>query len=206
MLTAKSVQAYHFIRRYILRLNCSPSIGEIAEGIGIKSRGVTHRYVMALAEAGLIEFPAFKKRSIALNPNKSLPLATLPIIGSIAAGTPQNNRPSEETLDLSDLLLNEKIAVIQVNSERLLPYKICNGDYLIYELEHKLNSQNEIHLLLIDEEQLELAYLGDQSNEQISYQPIINKPSAPLLSIAADRATVLGAYRGILRLQQAINQ
>ncbi len=203
MLTAKSVQAYHFIRRFILRHNSSPSISEVAKGIGIKSRGVTHRYITTLAEAGLIEFPAFKKRGIKLSTTKSLPLSTLPIIGSIAAGPPSNNTQLEQTLDLSDLLLNEKIAVIRVNSERLLPYKICYGDYLIYELQEEATGQSDVHLLLIDDEQLELVYLGEQSTEKLYYQ-LSNKPSQVPLNIELSRAKILGIYRGVLRLQSAL--
>jgi len=50
-LTDKQRLALDFIQRYIATRAVSPRLQEIAEGIGIRSRGVAHRYVQALADA-----------------------------------------------------------------------------------------------------------------------------------------------------------
>ena len=52
MLTARQQATYQFIHDYHLRRGCAPKLTEIADGIGIRSKGVVHRYLKAIAEEG----------------------------------------------------------------------------------------------------------------------------------------------------------
>ena len=55
MLTNRQQATYRFIHDYHVRRGRAPKLTEIADGIGIRSKGVVHRYLKALSEAGLIE-------------------------------------------------------------------------------------------------------------------------------------------------------
>ena len=52
MLTLTQRKTFEYIKQYIKANDHSPTAAEIAEGIGIKSRGVVHRYIKALVAAG----------------------------------------------------------------------------------------------------------------------------------------------------------
>ena len=54
-LTDKQREVLDFIARYIAKHEVPPKLREIAEGIGIASRGVAHRYVQALVDAGYVD-------------------------------------------------------------------------------------------------------------------------------------------------------
>ena len=55
-----------FIQHYIASHGVSPKLQEIAEGIGISSRGVAHRYVQALVDAGFLSIDKGRHRGIRL--------------------------------------------------------------------------------------------------------------------------------------------
>ena len=55
MLSRREQDTYDFIRNYIAEHRQGPLLDEIASGLGIKSKGVVHRYVQTLAKAELIE-------------------------------------------------------------------------------------------------------------------------------------------------------
>ena len=51
MLTEKEQKAYEFIVKYHKKYAKYPLLIDIAKGMGIKSKGVAHRYVIALQKA-----------------------------------------------------------------------------------------------------------------------------------------------------------
>lgn len=53
MLTDSQRKTYDFVRGFIEKNGYAPKLPEIAKGIGIKSKGVVHRYVKALVDEGL---------------------------------------------------------------------------------------------------------------------------------------------------------
>ena len=55
MLTPREQDTYQFISNYLLKHQKPPLLSEIAEGLGIQSKGVIHRYLSALEEQGYIQ-------------------------------------------------------------------------------------------------------------------------------------------------------
>ena len=102
-LTDKQQLTLDFIQRYLATYSIAPKLQEIANGIGINSRGVAHRYVQALIEAGFVSMENGKHRGIhLLKPNPHRPESILPLLGKIAAGKPIEAIPGEDQLDLRD--------------------------------------------------------------------------------------------------------
>ncbi len=63
----------------------SPSVREIMDAMGFRSTSTAHRYIKALADAGLIEKTGSINRSLKL-PNS--PITSVPVIGTVTAGQP----------------------------------------------------------------------------------------------------------------------
>ena len=64
MLTRAQQSVLLFIEDFIRRNSYAPTNAEIAAGIGIRSRGVVHRYLKALVDAHRIELVPQRKRNI----------------------------------------------------------------------------------------------------------------------------------------------
>ncbi|MEJ2405891.1 MAG: hypothetical protein P8171_16630, partial [Candidatus Thiodiazotropha sp.] len=108
MLTPTQDRVLVFIRRYLKRRGYAPSLIEIAEGIGITSKGTAHRHVQALADAGVIRLISGRKRGIELVDAQADEKSSLPLLGRIAAGQPIEAIAGQERLDLGDLLGSDR--------------------------------------------------------------------------------------------------
>lgn len=65
-LTNAQRELLRFIETYILDHGYSPSFSEIAEGIGLKSKGPVHDMVQRLVERGRVSFTPGRARSITI--------------------------------------------------------------------------------------------------------------------------------------------
>ncbi|MCK4706750.1 MAG: repressor LexA, partial [Gammaproteobacteria bacterium] len=102
-LTDNQRTVLNFIQRYIAIHSVSPKLQEIAEGIGISSRGVAHRYVQALVDADFLANDKGRHRGIRLlRENPQQQKNTLPLLGKIAAGKPIEAIAGEDEINLAD--------------------------------------------------------------------------------------------------------
>ena len=104
-LTDNQRTALNFIQQYTATHSISPKLQEIAEGIGINSRGVAHRYAQALVDAGFVSIDKGKHRGIrVLKQNTPQQESTLPLLGNIAAGKPIEAIPGEDEINLTEFI------------------------------------------------------------------------------------------------------
>ena len=149
-LTNKQQLTLDFIQRYLATHSIAPKLQEIANGIGISSRGVAHRYVQALTDAGFIGIGSNKHRGIRLlKPNPHRLESILPLLGKIAAGKPIEAIPGEDQLDLRDFFGHNNFAV-RVQGDSMIEAGIMDGDTVIIEF-RETASDGDIVVALIDE-------------------------------------------------------
>lgn len=154
-LTDKQRLTLDFIERYIATYTVPPKLQEIADGIGISSRGVAHRYVQALIDSGFIKTGSGKHRNIRLlKPNPHRPKSTLPLLGKIAAGKPIEAIPGEDQLDLRDFFGHNNFAV-RVQGDSMIEAGILDGDTVIIEFRETADD-GDIVVALIDESETTL--------------------------------------------------
>ena len=154
-LTDKQRLTLDFIQRYIATHTIPPKLQEVADGIGISSRGVAHRYVQALVDNGFIENNRGQHRGIRLlqsNPHRDDSI--LPLLGKIAAGKPIEAIPGEDQLDLRDFFGHNNFA-IRVQGDSMIEAGIMDGDTVIIEFRETAND-GDIVVALIDESETTL--------------------------------------------------
>lgn len=195
MLTAKQQQTYRFIQQYFLRHGIAPTEAEIAEGIGITSRGVVHRYVTALAKARLIEITENRRRNIKLLEEEQN-LLELPILGKIAAGKPIEAIQHHKTLNLADKLLGSNRFLLEVKGDSMIGDNICDGDYVICEKRDQA-SKYEIAVVLVNENDVTLKRLQNNRDGTITLIP--SNPTLKPQKFSAEHVQVQGIYLGLLR-------
>jgi len=196
MLTASQYKTYQFIKNYIQNYGYAPTEAEIAMGIGIKSRGVVHRYVHALKDAGYIFVKPGKRRNIGLTEVTEREYS-LPLIGKIAAGKPIEAIANNEMVDLTNYLLGPNRFVLKVCGDSMIGDNIMDGDYVVCESRGTARS-GEIVVALIDNQEATLKRLEKDKDNKISLIP--SNPTLKPMSYEAERVNIQGVYLGLLRL------
>lgn len=203
MVTPTQHKIYTFIKKYIAQKGYSPSLIEIARGIGIRSKSLISRYVHALVDAGLLELETGQYRQIRL---KGPPHSGLPLIGRIAAGRPIEAIASNEQLDVKELLQDknqQERYALQVKGDSMIDEGIWDGDIILCE--PRANAKNgEIVVALIDNNEATLKRIQYHPNNTITLWPA-NAALHPV-NYPAERIRVQGVFVGLLRLQQKISR
>ena len=195
MLTPTQDRALAFIRRYLNRRGYAPSLIEIAEGIGITSKGTAYRHVQALANAGRIRLIPGRKRGIELLDEDEIAKSSLPLVGRITAGSPIEAIAGQERLYLNDLLGRNRYA-LQVRGDSMIGAGILDGDLVVIE---RCDSADDgaIVVALIDNEEAALRRLKRLKSGRIKL--IAENPQIPPLTYAAKRVRIQGVLAYQLR-------
>lgn len=197
-LTDRQRQTYDFLRAYRSRHGMAPKLREIAAHLGIRSRGTVHRYLSALADAGLIVIDSDRTRGIHLvagGDNES-GAYTLPLLGRIAAGHPIEAIPDADEIDLSEFFIRPNRFVLKVTGDSMIEAGILDGDMVVIEPASTARN-GEIVVALIDHEEATLKTLKRNSDGSITLVPA-NK-NLPPMRYAAERVQIQGVVVGQLR-------
>lgn len=196
-LTDKQREVLDFIERYIATHSVPPKLQEIANGIGISSRGVAHRYVQALRDAGYIATDKGEHRGIRLlRSNSHRPETSLPMLGRIAAGRPIEAIAGQDDLDLGEFFGSNNFAV-QVKGDSMIDAGILDGDTVIIEFRETANN-GDIVVALIDESEATLKrFKRSQGGKYIKLIPE-NSEMEPMV-YESERVRIQGVLIGQLR-------
>jgi len=198
MLTERQQATYRFIHDYHLRHGYAPKLAEIAVGIGIRSKGVVHRYLKAIAEEGLIELHPYRHRGIRVVacPENPAGGSTLPLVGKIAAGQPIEAIPDHNTFDLSAFFLGPNRFVLKVQGDSMIDAGILEGDMVV--VEQRDGARNgDIVVALIDKDEATLKHLQQNKDGTVTLLPA-NQTMQPM-NYAAERIQIQGVVVGQMR-------
>ncbi len=199
MLTLTQRKTHEFIKEYFSEKGYSPTSAEIAKGIGIKSRGVVHRYLKALAEAGHIALTPNRHRNIRLLTSIQDMFtggATLPLVGAIAAGQPIEAIPQQDSIDVASVFLGVNRYALKVKGDSMIEEGIFDGDIVICERQDSAND-GQIVVALIDLEEATLKRLQRNLDNTVTLHPA-NSTLKPM-QYPAERVTIQGVYVGLIR-------
>jgi repressor LexA len=199
MLTDRQQATYQFIRSYHLRRGCAPKLTEIADGIGIRSKGVVHRYLKAIAEEGLVELLPGRHRGIRLAGDcleSPATKFTLPLVGKIAAGQPIEAIPDHNTFDLTAFFLGPNRFVLKVQGDSMIEAGILDGDMVIIE-QRDTAKDGDIVVALIDKDEATLKYLQQNKDGTATLLPA-NQTMQPM-NYLAERIQIQGVVVGQMR-------
>lgn len=197
MVSPLQQKIYEFIRSYLKDHSYSPTLEEIARGIGISPRSVSliSRSVHALVQSGHLRFGKKGYRNIQLAED-DLSLS-LPVLGRIAAGSPIEAIAQSQTLDLSALLKQDDHFVLQVKGDSMIDEGIFDGDFIICKsLQHA--AEGDIVVALIDHTDTTLKRISYKIENKITLIPA-NAKLKPW-AYSPERVQVQGKFIGLLRL------
>ncbi|MCK9609497.1 MAG: transcriptional repressor LexA [Methylomonas sp.] len=149
-----------------------PSLNELCQALGLKSRGSLHLTLSGLIDAGFVEAMGHKHRGVRLT-EKALALResdhhrpqALPLVGSIAAGKPIEAIEHTEWINVPDQIRTEQSCyVLKVKGDSMIEAGILDGDWVV--IEQRSHAQNgEIVVALIDNQEATLKVIEQTADE-----------------------------------------
>ncbi len=148
-------QILAFIKDYIQKYGYSPTLGELADAMGVSSLATVHEHVQNLVTKGVLRKYEGSVRGIeVVEPDPVVPLKDieLPLMGFIAAGEPimAYTDPNATVMVSPNLISDKKKSyVLQVKGDSMIEDGILDGDFVIIE-EQKTANDGDIIVALLD--------------------------------------------------------
>lgn len=196
MLSAREQDVYNFIVTFIERNGKAPLLTEIALGLGIRSKGVIHRYITALEDAGMIERSG-RHRGIKVCQQLNFDELKIPLMGTIAAGCPIEAVPNPEVLDFGAMFSGAGCYALTVQGDSMIEEGIHDGDIVI--IEPASTAENgDIVVALVDGEDVTLKTIQNLANGVVQLIPA--NASMEVMEYSANRVQIQGLLKGQMRV------
>ncbi len=198
-LTPRQLDVLVAIRNYRHLHGYAPTMQELADMLGT-SKVTIFEHVGALERKRVIRRDKHKARSLEIVSDERLPdenrPTKLPLLGSIAAGSPIEAIENREELDLEALFASKQgVYVLRVRGESMIEDHLCDGDFVVIERrESAKNGEQVVALLDTGEATLKRYY---REGGKIRLQPA-NSTMEPRI-VEADRVRIQGVVIGVLR-------
>ena len=130
-LTPKQLNIVNFIRDYARAKSYAPTLHEIAQQFKVSAVTI-FEHLNALEKKGAIRRSKHKTRSIEIIAESHV--RSLPVKGTIAAGSPIEAMQESEHISLEELFeLGKEPFVLRVKGDSMIQEHICDGDYIVVE-------------------------------------------------------------------------
>lgn len=130
-LTKRQQEIYDFVRKQIQSRGYGPTVREIGAEFGIKSPNGVMCHLKALEKKKYISREENMSRAIQLSETLTFNKTSLPLAGTVAAGSPVLGVEDTEEIDFADLFDGNDLFCLQVRGESMIEDHICPGDYVV---------------------------------------------------------------------------
>jgi repressor LexA len=197
-LTPRQLDVLVAIRNFRHLNGYSPTMQELADQLGT-SKVTIFEHINALEKKRVLKRDRHKARSLEILADR-LPdeerSTKLPLLGTIAAGSPIEAVENREEIDLETLFASKHgVYVLKIRGDSMIEDHLCDGDYVIIERrESARNGEQVVALLDTGEATLKRYY---KEGGRIRLQPA-NASMEPRF-IEPERCRVQGVVIGVLR-------
>jgi len=173
-----------------------PTLDELCEQLGLRSRGSMHAQVKALVDAGFVEPMNGKQRGVCLREATEPAPTQLSLLGSIAAGRPIEAIEVPEHIDVpAHLRTDGSCFVLRVKGDSMIEDGILDGDCVVIESRGYARS-GEIVVALIDGMDATLKRIYQRPNEVVLAPA---NAGMKAISMPPERVTIQGVVVGQMR-------
>src|SRR6478672_5032695 len=196
-LTHRQLDVIVAIRNYRHLHGYSPTMQELADQLGT-SKVTIFEHVGALEKKRVLRRDKHKARSLEIISDEKLPdeerTTKLPMLGTIAAGSPIEAIENREELDLETLFKAKSgVYVLKVRGDSMIDDHLCDGDFVV--IERRENARNgEQVVALLDSGEATLKRFYKESGGRVRLQPA-NSTMEPRI-VEADRCKIQGVVIG----------
>ena len=194
---------YDYIARMLVEQGYPPSVREIGAAVGLKSPSTVHFHLKHMEELGVIKKSGRKGRTITLTkPSQTAPAAKpaaeeieppagrVPIVGTVAAGTPILAQECiEDYLTFDTGGRDGEYFALRVRGESMLNAGILPGDLVVVHQQREAHNGEIIVALIEDEATVKrLKRKGSEvwlMPENDAYSPIDGRNASSLGKVSA---------------------
>jgi len=192
-LTKRQKEIIDFIEQFTASHDYAPSYREIAEFFHLSSIATVADHLENLKDKGFLTKDYNEARSLQLTPRWDERTFEIPLLGTIAAGSPIEAIRTSETIDIPKDMMGKNVFALKVRGDSMIDDGIFDGDYII--IEETQNPRNgEIVVALLDNENATLKRFY-REKDHIRLQPA-NSNYKP---IRTKRVVVQGRVKGVIR-------
>ena len=205
---AREQRILEFMQAEVRRKGYAPTVREIGSALGIKSTSTVHKDIASLVSQGFIKKDPAKPRALVLTEkgggkgervlgNVSFEnTVEIPVVGSIAAGTPILAEENiEESFPMPARYVEGTNFMLRVRGESMINAGILDGDLILVE-QRETARNGEIVVAMVDgfesEATVKTFYKED---DHIRLQPE-NDTMSPII---VKDAKILGLVKGVFR-------
>jgi repressor LexA len=201
-LTVRQQQILTMIREWVDHHGYPPTVREIGAAVGLGSPSSVAHHLTVLQQRGLIRRTARGPRAVDARPRRPGPGAdlveaqvTVPLVGTIAAGTPiLADEHVDEHLTLpASLVGHGTLFALRVRGDSMIDAAICDGDVVVVR-QQPVADNGDIVAAMIDGEATVKVYRRTRDG----HVELVPRNQAYEV-IPADDAVVLGKVVSVLR-------
>lgn len=202
-LTRRQREIFEFIKEFVASNGYSPSLEEIGSHFGLSSVATVHKHVQHLVEKGFLQKAWNRSRSVepvAEGPAESTELASLPILGTVAAGSPieaiEDDGATERITVPREMVSRPgETFVLRVRGESMIDEQIRDGDMVVVESRNQArNGDTVVAVVGGSDATLKRFY---KKGDQVRLVPA--NPDMEPIEVHAGEVQIRGILRGLLR-------
>ena len=174
-ITAKQLEILNYIKDEILRRGYPPAVREICEAVHLKSTSSVHSHLETLEKNGYIRRDPTKPRAIEICDDSfqavRTEIASLPVIGNVAAGQPifaEENVESYFPVPAELIPNGEPSFILKVRGESMINAGIHDGDQIFVQSCREARNGQMVVALIDDSATVKTFY---KENGHIRLQP-----------------------------------
>jgi len=198
-LTARQQQVLDFINYSISERGYPPTLREIGRHLKIRSTNGVNDHLKALERKGFLKREDLKSRG--LHPTSGSDVAAVPVVGTVAAGSPLlavENIDETIRVDRSLLGRGDSVFALRVKGESMIEDGIYDGDYVFVRKQPQANAGDTVVAMIEGEATVKRFY---PENGHIRLQPA-NAAMDPIIidsSHEGAATAILGLVVGVYR-------
>jgi repressor LexA len=205
MLTGRQQEIWTYLTDYVGQHGYPPTVREIGEAVGLASPSTVHAHLANLERAGYLRRDPTKPRALELlrdRPGAAEPetgrLHQLPLLGSIAAGTPLLAEENvEDTLGVPEPLSNADF-LLRIRGDSMINAGILDGDIVVVRRQQDARNGDIVAALVGDDESANEATVKRffREADRVRLQP----ENDALEPIYSPYVQILGKVVGVFRM------
>jgi repressor LexA len=210
-LTKRQQAVLHYIQQFLETEGRSPTLKEIAEGVGSSAVSTIHKHVQHLIEKGFIErshgcgnnivvagdeSPVAEEERPSANPER-VPVKLYPFCGDVAAGVPLIPETRAIPLEVPNSIHRERdgLFVLRVRGESMIQDCIMDGDLVVLQRRGEYRNGDRVVALIDGEE----ATLKEFRKDPKGVWLIPHNPELTPKCYPPEQVAIQGVLVGVMR-------
>jgi SOS regulatory protein LexA len=211
-LTKRQLAVLQHIRKFLESEGRSPTLKEIADGVGSSAVSTIHKHVQHLMDKGFLDRSHGKGNNIVLSqgaepgPSPAVPgwmteeprrAQSIPFYGDVAAGTPLLPESRAIPLEVPNCIHRERqdLFVLRVRGDSMMEDSILDGDLIVLQRRGDYRNGDRVVALIDGEEATLKEYRRDGQGVWL----IPHNPDLAPKCFLPERVTIQGALVGVMR-------